>query len=405
MPSPGHARSEPQGGTTVLSLRPAAGLGGLGLAIVLAALAFAALPLQVVGVGFVALGLLTPAWVVIAARTARLSRRLSTHRVVEEEPFEAIIDVRRGWLGLPGAQVQDPLADTVIPVAEPLALLGGRGHVQLRVIARIGRRGRHRFPAPSLAVSDPLGLTLLGRTGAGAEEEVLVLPRTEAVRWLRRDHRQAATGAAHRALQEPMGAGEVDGLRQYMEGTPASRIHWPALARGHGLLERRLVSEPHTLPLIVLDPRERNLGDTTELLDDAVRAAASLTLELARGGGCQLLLPGDRVPAAVGSDLVAWPALHTRLALIEPEPDPRRGPALRPDAARGPLFYVAARLDTEGALAAAGAHVTQLVLVVPRRLGRGLEIAPSFEVSGCTGHLLRARRKMGGRGRVGARAA
>jgi uncharacterized protein (DUF58 family) len=190
-----------------------------------------------------------------------------------------------------------------------------------------------------------------------------------------------------------MGAGEVDGLRQYMEGTPASRIHWPALARGHGLLERRLVAEPHTLPLIVLDPRERNLGDTTELLDAAVRAAASLTLELARGGGCQLLLPGDRVPAAVGADLAAWPALHTRLALVESEPDPRRGPPLRPDAARGPLFYVAARLDAQATLAAVGPHAAQLILVVPRRLGRNLEIAPSFEVSGCTGHLLRSRRK------------
>ena len=54
---------------------------------------------------------------------------------------------------------------------------------------------------------------------------------------------------------EPMGATEVDGLRPYRQGTPASRIHWPALARGAGLLERRLRADTDSRPLVVVDAR------------------------------------------------------------------------------------------------------------------------------------------------------
>jgi uncharacterized protein (DUF2236 family) len=52
-------------------------------------------------------------------------------------------------------------------------------------------------------------------------------------------------------------------------------------------------------------------------LDMAVRAAASLTLGLGRLGGCRLLLPGEQRPRALEPDLLAWPELHERLALVE----------------------------------------------------------------------------------------
>jgi uncharacterized protein (DUF58 family) len=191
-----------------------------------------------------------------------------------------------------------------------------------------------------------------------------------------------------------MGAGEVDGLRQYMPGTPASRIHWPAVARGAGLLERRLVSELQAQPLVVLDARLDLRAGTVAMaetrLDAAVRAAASLVLALARGGGCSVLLPGERIPTVVGPDLSAWPGVHARLALVEPEPDPRRAPALRAAMTQGSLIYVAARLD--GVAPVAGPRASQQVLVLPLELGHALELAPSFEVSGCGGYLLRSRR-------------
>lgn len=393
MPSRGPERSEVRPQLTQLRLAPAAGLILLGGLLLLAGRVFGTVPLFVVGAGFVVLGVLAPAWVLFAARGAVVRRRIAVHRVVEDEPLEAIIDIHRGWFGLPGAELHDPLAQSSISVAEPLSVLTGRSRVQLRVVARIPSRGRHRFPPPRLTLSDALSLVEVRRSGLGGVDEVLVLPRTEPIHWLHRRHRQVAIGHARPSAQEPMGAGEMDGLRQYMPGTPASRIHWPALARYPDppvLLERRLVAEFQTLPLIVLDSRRRVGGSDPEMLDVAVRAAASLAFELAQAGGCQLMLPGDRQPTPLGADLGSWPGLHTRLALVEEEPDPHKGPALRPGALRGPVILVSMRLDAQAVLKGVGLHASQLILVVPRRLGARLELPASFEVAGCAGFVLRS---------------
>src|ERR671928_204854 len=84
----------------------------------------------------------------------------------------------------------------------------------------------------------------LSAVAAAPAQEVLVLPRVEPVRPLG----VAARGGAARARARPSGlpAVEPDGLRPYRRGTPASRIHWPALARGAGLLERRLSADADT---------------------------------------------------------------------------------------------------------------------------------------------------------------
>jgi uncharacterized protein (DUF58 family) len=393
MRSPPPAPSEPRSRVRQLRCWPVLGIASLAVALILAGRVFGAVPLFVVGAGFLVVGVLPLLWVLAAARGAGLQRRLAVHRAVEGEPLESFVEIRRGWFGLPGAQLHDPMAGTTISVAEPLSVLSGRSRVQLRVIARIPRRGRHRFAPPSLSLSDSLGLVGLHRPGSGKPDEVLVLPRTEPVRWLRQDHRQTASGRVRHIAHEPLGTGEVDGLRQYVPGTPASRIHWPALARYPSpptLLERRLVADTQTLPLIVLDTRRRIGGSDPELLDAAVRAAASLTLELARTGGCRLLLPGDRQAAPVGPDLGAWPSAHTRLALVEEVGDPSQGPALRAGSVRGPLILVSIRLEPSTALGSIPGHSGPLILVTPSRLAARAEAPPSFEVSGCTGFVLRA---------------
>ena len=93
---------------------------------------------------------------------------------------------------------------------------------------------------------------------------------------------------------------EVDGLRAYRDGSPASRIHWPAFARTGELIERRLVAGADAAPLVVLDATR---PESPEALDAAVRAAGSLCWHLARRGGCGMLLPDDRRPTEVESDL------------------------------------------------------------------------------------------------------
>ena len=102
-------------------------------------------------------------------------------------------------------------------------------------------------------------------------------------------------------------------------------------------MDRRLRAEGDTLPLVVLDPRA---PEADEDLDAAVRAAASLSVHLAKRGGCALLLPGDRRPSGLDATLAGWTALHVRLALL----GAGAGPALGGLASRrGPVLFVAAR--------------------------------------------------------------
>jgi uncharacterized protein (DUF58 family) len=360
-------------------VRRAAAVALAGAGLLLAAFAFDAATLFVPAVALLLLPALSVSWIWLAGRGARLRRVLEAERVVEEQPVEARVHLS-GWLGLPGAQVDDPLAGGPVAVAST----GWARHVELRIVSRFPTRGRKVFAPPRLRLADQLGLAEITRRAPGPPGELLVLPRTERISWLGEGGRTGLPSPGSASSPEPTGATELDGVTRYRPGTPASRIHWPALARGAGLLERRLLAEAESSPLVVLDARG---SGPPALLDAAVRAAASLTLELARRFGCDLLLPGQRRPLHVGRDLCAWPEAHARLALVEGgEHSP--APILSERFRSGAIFYVAAQhLRTPGALAARRG----LMLVLPRELCDGQRQAPSLEVSGCAGFPLGGR--------------
>ena len=358
----------------------AAAVAAAGVAVALVGLLFDATPLFVPGVAFVLLGVGAPAWVLCLTRLADVSRQLEQERVVEGDPLEAMIEVR-GWL--PGGEVLDPLA------GDPVALPSARRSA-VRVLARFERRGVRRLDPPELRLRDPLSLAECRRSSASPPQDVLVLPRTEPVHWTGRGG-EAVGAAAARERAELLAAVEVDGLRPYRRGTPASRIHWPALARGAGLLERRLRVDGDQTPLIVLDARG---SGSQEHLDAAVRAAASLTLELARAGGSRLLLPDERRAIAIERDLTAWPSAHARLALIEGGPS-TRAPAFQ--AVRSALglvlFVTAQRIDRlDAVLGAEGWPGTAAVVVAPASLAPRGRV--SFSVAGCVGVPVRLGRRL-----------
>jgi uncharacterized protein (DUF58 family) len=157
-------------------------------------------------------------------------------------------------------------------------------------------------------------------------------------------------------VADSFAATEVDGLRPYRPGTPASRIHWAALARGAGLLERRLRAEQESRPLVVLDSRCD--GDESDLLDAAVRAAASLLFELARDVGCGLLTPGSGRPLQVDQRLGGWSVAHAHLALVLVLPAAIPAPGRWPVALRvaGCVGYRLAARTAHEAVAVAGAR-------------------------------------------------
>jgi uncharacterized protein (DUF58 family) len=328
-------------------------------------------PLYAAGLAFLVLGLGAIAWVWATASGVSVEREVAEPTVVEDEPLDVRVVVRGRGLPLPGGVLDEALLE------RPLRLRAGHREMRIHIQARFARRGRRTLPPPRVVLRDPLGLA--ERVVAGGEEaSVLVLPRTSAVRtpsgW-----GAAMSGRARSALTVAAES-EVDGLRPYQVGSPASRIHWPALARGHGMLERRLRAEIDARPLIVLDTRG---PASPEAVDAAVRAAASLVLHLARAGGSAVLLPGERRPVAVERDLAAWPGVHVRLALVEAGHAP--GPA---GTRTGPVLYVAARVPATG-LTSAPRSLREVsgprLLVVPAHLPG---VPASLQVAGCRGYPL-----------------
>jgi uncharacterized protein (DUF58 family) len=351
-------------------MRGALATGALGLALVLLGVAVDAEALLVPGVTLVALAAAAAGWVAAAARGASVERELSARRVMEEEPLSVRITARAGALPFPGGALEDAL------LPDPAPLPAGRAVARVRIDVRFARRGARALAAPALALRDPLGVA--GRTvGNGGEERVLVLPRVHPVTAAGEGAPLQAGGSAAPVAGAQV---ELDGLRPYRAGAPASRIHWAALARGAGLLERRLRPEGEGRPLVVLDAAGPADADD---LDAAVRAAASLAHALARGGGCSILLPGDRRATALEADGRGWPAVHARLALVGPGPAASALGAAAP--AAHAVYYVAARRGTRPPHRLVRGGHRRVVLVVPGQLtGR----RAAFSVAGCSAYML-----------------
>ncbi len=115
---------------------------------------------------------------------------------------------------------------------------------------------------------------------------------------------------------------EPGGCGPYIPGTQLSRIHWRSLARRGELVQRDLSPAPfEAAPLVVVDTH----GDVDrDAVDWAARTAAGAVTRFAHARGCRVLLPGDRAPVHISSDLRGWPDVLRRLvaprARRTPEP-------------------------------------------------------------------------------------
>jgi uncharacterized protein (DUF58 family) len=355
-----------------------------GLALCLAGATFDTASLYVPGVALMAIAAGATAWVTLAASGAAIERRAGPHTVTEEEPYPLRIEVRSGTLPPPGGELIEPLLGWPVPIA-------GRWSRRVRINVRFSRRGRRVLEPGRLVIRDPLRLHVRELVGASGDE-VLVLPRVEPVTAPGGGGAGAGDrggpgidpGVMGRRLDASRAELEIDGLRPYREGTSASRIHWPTVARRGEMLERRLVAELDSAPLIVLDP---SAPDTEEGLDMAVRAAASLCVHLGRAGGCAMLLPGDRRPIEIGHDLAGWPGVHARLALVESGPAPA-GSVLGPRG--GAVIWVTGAGIAKAPRALERLPAGARIVVSPTPLPG---VRALFEVAGCTGCLVeRARR-------------
>jgi uncharacterized protein (DUF58 family) len=288
----------------------------LGAALALAGLAFGLIGALVCGVALLLLAIAGVAWVELAAFGGHLEREPGPGRLEESEPYPLRIVLRGALVPPPGGELIDPLLGRGIPV-------GPRWDRSLNRDVWLEHPGRRHLPPARLAVRDPLGLWQRELVSSESAE-LVVLPRLDPVRWAGagsepRGH-SSGSGRASEATSRRGGLAqfEVDGLRPYREGSPAARIHWPAVARSGEMIERRLIAGGEPRPLVVFDPR----GGSETQRERAMRAAASLCVELARSGGCDLLVPGERRALSIDPALRGWPEAHVRLAVSNPGSGP-----------------------------------------------------------------------------------
>jgi uncharacterized protein (DUF58 family) len=348
-------------------VRRATLVGGLGFALCVTAASFAAAPLYVPGVALLLIAAFAVVWVRLAARHVSLQRSLGRTALEEQAALPVTVHLLRSRMPLPGAELR------AWPGAPARALPRSRD-ATVTATARFARRGRRPLGPASLLVSDPLGLC--GRRVFSTPDDVLVLPRVEPVRLFDVVGETDVLGRTGRGSAE-LAATDVDSVRPHRPETPASRIHWPTVARTMTLMERRLVADADQRPLVVVDPSHAASSDA---LDEAVRAGASLCVHLARQGGCALLLPGDRRPTPLGPELHGWPELHARLALLRPQAGAPAVAALAPADA---VFWVTAATDPPAGVRHARARVRYLVSPGP-----AARWPIEFAVAGCSGQRL-----------------
>ncbi len=345
----------------------------LAAAFVAGGAAFDSPSLYVPGVALAIVVLGSRLWVRAAARRARVEGQAGPWTIGEEEPYPLEVWGHAGRLPLPGGRIIHPLADRPAPVPP-------RSSVRARVVLRSLPRGRHELEPATLELADPFRLHTVRVRGSGPSS-VLVLPRIEPV--IARGETGGGNGDGSLDGLDGLGAAgldtrpidfEVDGLRPYRHGGPASRIHWPTVARVGEMVEHRLVAGADAMPLVILDSSAAADGDG---LDRAVRAAASLCVHLAPRRGCALALTGERAPYQIDPQLRAWPQAHARLAVVRAGGAP---PTLR-RASTGVTFWVtaspSASMRMPGPPGAGGYLVTASPIA-------GLEAA--FSVAGCDGH-------------------
>lgn len=350
---------------------------GLGLAFFAGGAMFGSPSLYPAGVALVVLALAATVWVRLASWQVRIERHPPAGPLVEQRTYPFGLQVQFGLLPPPGGELRDPLLEAPLPLRTTSRRRSFEPEIRFR------RRGRHRLGAARLVLRDPFGLAERVISGDQAGDAV-VLPRTEPIELTAAGAAGALLGRGERGAgssgQDAMAVdSEVDGLRPYREGSPASRIHWPTVARTGELHERRITSGADAARLVILDPG-RAAGE--DELDAAVRAAASICLELGSRAACTLLIGGEPRPIEIGPGLRNFADAHHRLALVEAAAG---APALHRIGRAGTVFWISADRSRAPLKRLRRFPALRRVLVRPAAAGvAAAEAAPAlFRVAGC----------------------
>jgi uncharacterized protein (DUF58 family) len=240
-----------------------------------AALAFARPELAVLAAPF---GITLAAGLAVARRPdVRVTLDLDRERVLEGDEVTLGVEVyaheAASRLEL---LVEVPAWLELIDGRNPTAIRLGRGEERrLELKLRCGRWGGFGFRDVHLRIRDPAGLVAWERT-VERSLTLRVYPRPEALRQLVRPLETQVFAGNRVARQKGEGLEFAD-LRPFVVGDRIRRINWRASARRGELWVNELSAERNADVIVFLDSFAEARTGRAGTLDQAIRAAASLT--------------------------------------------------------------------------------------------------------------------------------
>jgi uncharacterized protein (DUF58 family) len=182
-------------------------------------------------------------------------------------------------------------------------------------------RGRHRFEAVRLSITDPFGLAAADQ--ALSEQQALVVyPRLVELDRVFFDGGSGPEHGRQLLLRRPVGF-DLHSVRDYQQGESLRRVHWPSTARRGSLMVKELEDSPRDEVAVLLDGDPESVAGAPpdSSFDAAVRVAGSVLLaQVRRGRRCMLALnTADRGIQAVSSDGPEWQRALELLAAAEPD--------------------------------------------------------------------------------------
>lgn len=256
-------------------------------------------------------------------RVSGQRRTLGTWVVAGDRLLERFTLINDGWLPVLSVRVRDHSAVPGYQV-DRVETAGSGARREWTSTGMCQRRGVFRLGPWDLEMNDPVGLFQVTQHYP-ATTTLLVYPRASFLPHLElpRGRAPGRSVSSERSVVDSM---LVGGVRQYEQGDPLRRVHWPATAHHEKLMVREFDREPSgDLWLIVdLDVGVQAGHDAEATQEYAVILAASLAARYARQGERRAigLLTSGRAPVLLPplrGEAQVWRILQ---ALAEAEPAP-----------------------------------------------------------------------------------
>lgn len=166
-----------------------------------------------------------------------------------------------------------------------------------------GRRGVYDFTTCRIESSSPFGLVNVRRS-LPAESKLVVYPLYYELIGATFPFHKSFSGITSAPGSRPGEGASFFGLREYREGDPIRKIHWPSSLRARTLMVKEFEEDMHSSVVIMLDTFQKSIvpAGVDSNLEIAVRAAASLANHTLVSGHPTTLMYYDESAKCVRAD-------------------------------------------------------------------------------------------------------